>query len=143
MGDLHIIKLCVGIRNIEHLCTVQAAKLAEARHGEGRLWHRTRHGPRRKDELLASGSIYWVIGGIIKARQKLIGFDYYVDHDGIRQCLLLLDTVVVGTAAWPHRPFQGWRYLVASDAPPDLAEGDESNDMPDEMAKELRELGLL
>jgi len=143
MADLHIIKLCVGIQNIDHLRTVQTAKLAEARHGEGRLWHRTRHGPRRKDELLAGGSLYWVIGGIIKARQNLIGFDHYVDQDGNRQCLLLLDPVVVGTAAWPHRAFQGWRYLAANDAPPDLAEGDESNDMPDEMAKELRELGLL
>jgi hypothetical protein len=143
MADLHIIKLCVGIQNIDHLRTVQTAKLAEARHGEGRLWHRTRHGPRRKDELLADGSLYWVIGGIIKARQNLIGFDHYVDQEGNRQCLLLLDPVVVGTAAWPHRAFQGWRYLAANDAPPDLAEGDESNDMPDEMAKELRELGLL
>lgn len=143
MADLHIIKLCVGIQNIDHLRTVQTAKLAEARHGEGRLWHRTRHGPRRKDELLADGSLYWVIGGIIKARQNLIGFDHYVDQEGNRQCLLLLDPVVVGTAAWPHRAFQGWRYLAANDAPPDLAEGDESSDMPDEMAKELRELGLL
>ena len=143
MAKLHIIKLCVGIQSVDHLRTVQMAKLKEARHGEGRLWHRTRHAPRRKNELLAGGSLYWVIGGIIKARQKLTGFDHYVDAEGIRQCLLLLDPAIVGTAAWPHRAFQGWRYLIPKDAPPDLAEGDESIDMPDDMARELRELGLL
>jgi len=39
-----------------------------------------------------------------------------------------------------RRPFQGWRYLEPKEAPPDLsAAGD--TDLPDELVKQLRELG--
>lgn len=143
IGALHVIKLCVGIRDIDHLHQVQNDRLKDARHGKGRLWHRTRNTPRRMDELLDGGSLYWVIAGTFRARQRLIGHDHYMDEDGKRQCLLLLDREIVSTAAWPHRAFQGWRYLDAKDAPPDLADDDQSADMPPEMARELRELGLL
>ena len=42
------------------------------------------------------------------------------------------------------RPFQGWRYLAAADAPRDIgaADGDVAS-MPPEMVEELRSLGLL
>ena len=44
----------------------------------------------------------------------------------------------------PYRPFQGWRYLDAKDAPRDLgaASGDLAR-MPEAMRRELAELGLL
>ena len=143
MAPLHILKLSVGIQSIDHLELAQADKLAVARHGKGRLWHRTRNTPRRMEELLDGGSIYWVISGAIKARQRLIGFDHYLDEEGRRHCLLLLEPKIVATAAWPHRAFQGWRYLEARAAPPDLADDAEAGDLPSEMARELRELGLL
>ena len=44
----------------------------------------------------------------------------------------------------PYRAFQGWRYLIAKEAPPDLdrtAPG--ARHMPEQMRRELRELGLL
>jgi hypothetical protein len=44
----------------------------------------------------------------------------------------------------PFRAFQGWRYLEAKDAPADLdraAPG--ARNMPEQMRRELRELGLL
>ena len=75
---LHIIKLAVGIEDIDHLTDVQQRRLADAhaaRGAEARLWHRTRHAPRRATELLDGGSMYWVIKGRIAARQRLIGFE--------------------------------------------------------------------
>ena len=44
----------------------------------------------------------------------------------------------------PRRPFQGWRYLPAHEAPPDLGKGaGQVAEMPEELRRELRELGLL
>jgi hypothetical protein len=43
-----------------------------------------------------------------------------------------------------QRPFQGWRYLADHEKPADMTGGlSEMADMPDELRKELRELGLL
>ena len=143
MSTLHLKKLCVGIRDIKHLRTIQLARLKKGRDGEAKLWHRTRNTPRRIRELLDGGSLYWVIGGFICARQLLKGNDTYVDENGIRQCLLLLDGDVIPTVPMRHRPFQGWRYLNSEDAPPDSKTLGQSDNMPPEMARELRELGLL
>jgi len=140
---LHLKKLCVGVRDIEQLRTIQMARLKKGRDGESKLWHRTRNTPRRISELLNGGSLYWVIGGFICARQLLKGNDSYVDENGIRQCMLLLDGDVVPTVPRRHRPFQGWRYLTSKDAPPDSNGEGQSDNMPSEMARELRDLGLL
>jgi hypothetical protein len=44
----------------------------------------------------------------------------------------------------PYRAFQGWRYLEAKDAPPDLARvGRRMTSLPEPLRRELRELGLL
>ena len=91
--------------------------------GTPRLWHRTRHMPRRSEELLAGGSIYWVIGGRIRARQRLVGFESDRDPDGRKICRFMLDTDLVPTEPWPHRAFQGWRYLDPKDAPAGPAGG--------------------
>ena len=36
------------------------------------LFHRTFQMPKRREELLGGGSMYWVIKGIVQARQKLL-----------------------------------------------------------------------
>lgn len=41
----------------------------------------------------------------------------------------------------PCKPFQGWRYLEAANAPVDRRKGEQ--EPPPEMAEELRRLGLL
>ncbi len=140
---LHLIKLCVGINDVDHLVEAHERRLREmSRAGaEPRLWHATRNTPRRAAELLDGGSLYWVIKGRTAVRQRLAGIESAVDSDGRRLCRLMLDPLHVETVPWPHRPFQGWRYLEPAGAPPDLA-GIDPNLSP-EMAVELRELGLI
>jgi hypothetical protein len=137
---LHLIKLSVGTVSVEDLRRWQARRLKLS----GRVFHQTRMMPRRAEALLGGGSIYWVIKGLVQARQRLTAIEPRVDGDGRRTTLLVLDPDLVRTVATPHRAFQGWRYLQAEDAPPDLgdAPGD-APDMPAEMIAELRALGLL
>jgi hypothetical protein len=40
------------------------------------------------------------------------------------------------------RPFQGWRYLEAKDAPPDALDGQAGTGLPARLLQELRVLGL-
>jgi hypothetical protein len=144
--SLHIVKLAVGIRDVDHLAEVQIRRLADIRArlgGEAKLWHKTRHGPRRGRELLDGGSMYWVVKGRIAVRQRLLGFETDADEEGRRLCHILLDPVLVPTVSRRHRAFQGWRYLKAADAPADQPEGRREHDFPPALAEELRELGLL
>jgi len=141
---LHLIKLAVGVDDVDHLAELQARRLAQAG-AENRapvLRHVTRHAPRRAEELLTGGSLYWVIRGWVRVRQKLVGLDPVIG-DGVRRCALVLDPLLVRTVPRAHRPFQGWRYLPGSKAPPDTTDGDGVADVPEHMAAELRELGLL
>ena len=143
---LHLIKLSVGVESVEHLATLQADRLAR-RLAEGQkaiLAHRTRQMPRRQRELLEGGSIYWVIKGVIQARQRLRSFVQVRGADGVRRCDIVLDPELVLTHPRRRRAFQGWRYLNADEAPDDLdlAHSD-AEDMPAALKAELSELGLL
>ena len=142
--SLHLIKLCVGIDHINHLRAVQNARRQQAQSaGLGdRLWHQTRHMPRRSAELLDGGSIYWVIKGAIRVRQALREFETLTGEDKGRRCCIILDPELVPTDQWARRPFQGWRYLEGDDAPSDLLPGAGGDDMPPELVAELRALGL-
>lgn len=139
---LHMIKLSVGIEDIDHLKSVQESRRRLPERA-GKLWHQTRQTPRRASELLDGGSIYWVIKGMIRARQGIEGFDTLIGGDGIKRCRIFLDSTLVPTDHWPRRPFQGWRYLEEADAPKDLDSGESGADMPPELVAELRALGLL
>lgn len=141
---VHLIKLCVGVEDVDHLADLQGRRLAEARAGgrPGVLRHVTRHAPRRARELLDGGSLYWVIKGWVRVRQRLVGLDPVTDGE-VRRCALVLDPHLVRTVPRAHRPFQGWRYLPAAKAPPDAPSGGGLADVPDHLADELRELGLL
>ena len=143
---VHLIKLAVGIDSFSHLQERQRQRLevAEAEGGEAILRHLTRSTPRRAADVLDGGSIYWVIKRAVRARQRIVGIDSAVNQRGEQRCALILDRELVPVRAQPYRPFQGWRYLEPSDAPPDVIGGtDESVEMPSEMAEELRDLGLL
>lgn len=137
---LHMIKLSAGCDAVETLEAWQAERRARF----GRVFHRTRMMPRRREELLSGGSIYWVIRGLIQVRQEFVGIEPFVDEAGDRATLLLLDPELRRTSPTPRRAFQGWRYLPAADAPPDLDSAAAGQpEMPVEMLAELRTLGLL
>jgi hypothetical protein len=138
--SLHLIKLAVGVEDVDHFLDLQARRLAR----EGRLVHRTRQTPRRAAEVLDGGSLYWVIKGVVRVRQRLVGIETRPNDDGIPHCHLVRDPVVVRTCPQPRRPFQGWRYLLPMDAPPDLPAGQAADqEPPAEMLAELKELGLI
>jgi hypothetical protein len=143
---VHLIKLAVGIYSFSHLMERQRQRVADAavRGEEGQLRHLTRSRPRRADEVLDGGSIYWVIKGAVCARQRIIEIDTAVNHKGLPRCALIFAHELVPVRARPMRAFQGWRYLEAADVPVDAIGGiDESDKLPSEMAEELRALGLL
>jgi len=138
---VHLLKLAVGIDNIGHLRDVQERRLAE----NGHLFHITRFMPRRGEEVLDGGSLFWVVRNFIRVRQRILDLRS-VKTEGLvgSKCAFVLDPELVLTVPSRRRPHQGWRYFEASSAPPDLgASIEEFGDMPAEMAAELRALGLL
>lgn len=137
---LHLRKLCVGVDSVEQLEHFQARRL---KRGEA-LKHDTRMMPKRRDEILEGGSLYWVIKGLIQVRQAITDITPEVDADGRGFARLHLAPELVRVAPRGHRPFQGWRYLEAADAPEDLGRGGfGEGDLPAEMQAELRALGIL
>lgn len=136
---LHILKLCVGVNDIPELAEWQALRLRTV----GQIWHITRMMPRRGEEIVAGGSLYWVIKGMVAVRQRIVEIVPFQDDEGISRCKFILDKELVAVRPQPRRPFQGWRYLKDEDAPVDLPKGAVANDMPEKMRNELAELGLL
>jgi hypothetical protein len=144
--SLHLIKLCVGCDSISDLEEwIEENRTLHRRLGRDyEQTHTTRMVPKRVEELLDGGSLFWVIRGQVAARQKLLDVRPFTDGEGVGRCHLVLEPRVVAVEPRPYRPFQGWRYLVVKDAPRDidLNAGDLAT-MPEDMRRELAELGLL
>ena len=144
---LHLVKLCVGAQSIEDLTQWQAAnRKFKPRRGRClRVYHTTFQWPKRREELLDGGSLYWVIKGLIQARQRLTGFEEGHKEDGSPCCLILLDPDIVPVRPQPRKAFQGWRYFPEEDVPPDLKPGvdDGVAHMPQSLRRELAALGLI
>jgi len=143
---VHLIKLCVGVDTVAELAEWQAERLrrlARAKKQVGHC-HRTLQMPRRRDEVLDGGSLYWVIKGFVLVRQRVLDLRPDLKDDGTACCGIVLNTELVATRAHPRRAFQGWRYLDPADAPRD-AKGiaDSADDMPRAMREDLRELRLI
>jgi hypothetical protein len=144
---LHLIKLAVGcdsVRNLKDWIT-ERMKAAKKKGLPQHHVHVTRMVPKRGDEILAGGSLYWVIKGEIAAREKIIGIEPFRDKDGIGRCRIVMQPRVITVSPRPMRPFQGWRYLTEDAVPPDLGKAAAGTvaAMPEPMRRELRELGLL
>ena len=143
---LHLLKLCVGAESIGDLeGWIEQRRAAKARRGQAyEHIHTTRMTPKRVEELLDGGSLYWVIKGQISARETLLDIRPFTDAEGIGRTDLVLSGTVVPVMPRPFRPFQGWRYLKAEDAPADLGRSSGAiAQMPEELRRELRDLGLL
>ncbi len=139
---LHMIKLAVGVRDVAHLAEIQANRARTA----PPLRHQTRNMPKRADEIIAGGSIYWVINRVVLVRQRITGIIRDVWDDGSACAGLVLDAELVRVAGRGTKPFQGWRYLNAADAPPDIgATGVVSgiDELPEPLRQALTQLALL
>ncbi len=139
---LHVMKLAVGIRDKAHLAAFQAERAG----ANPPLRHRTRNMPRRAAEIVEGGSIYWVVAGALVIRQRIIDIAEDCWEDGTACAGLFLDPSLVPVAGRTVKPFQGWRYLAAEDAPPDLRAGERAagdDALPPALRRELRHLCLL
>ena len=136
---LHLIKLCVGVSEVSEL----RQWVKDARRGLDTLDHTTRMFPTRAEEILKSGSLYWVIRGMILCRQPIAGLVPVKGKDGISRCRIDFKAKIIPVWPTPRRAFQGWRYLSAEDAPKDLSKNSIASDMNEDMRRELSALGLL
>ncbi len=139
---VNLIKLSVGTDNVEDLVRWQQTRRAQTADGLPR--HVTRMWPKREAEILNGGSIYWVIKGLVQCRQPVLRLDEVIGEDGIRRCAIVLEPQLHRTQSVQKRPFQGWRYLSADEAPPDLPKGRENDDaLPVELNQALAEIGVI
>lgn len=134
--SLSLVKLCVGCDTVDELIAWWKAEI-----GEDQPWKmRTRQTPKRAAELVDGGSLYRVYKGFILSRQRIWAVET-VGAGPAARCEVTLDPKVILTIPTPRRAFQGWRYLEAKDAPPDLAGATGAEDVPAELARQLREIG--
>jgi len=141
MAGLHLMKLSVGTDDMADLAGWQSGR---GKGGDGYPRHVTRMWPKREAELLDGGSVYWVIKGVMLCRQRLLRLDKVVGGDGIPRCAMILDPELIRVTPTPRRPFQGWRYLPAPDAPRDLGHWDASEDeLPPKLSMALAEFGVV
>jgi hypothetical protein len=143
---LHLLKLCVGVASITDLEDwISMSMTMRRRSGQAEEQiHTTRMVPKRVEELLDGGSLYWVIKGQVSCRQVLRDIRPFTDNNGIGRCQLVLVPELIPIVPRPCRAFQGWRYLADHEKPADISAGEAAIvDMPDDMRRELAQLGLI
>ena len=142
---LHLQKLSVGSESFEDLAEWVEGEVGLCRkRGEEEVYiHTTRMMPSRVEEILAGGSMFWIIRGVMCCRQRVLDLRPVTGRDGISRCDIVLEPELIRTEPHPHRAFQGWRYLAAKDAPNDLRDMTEGTGLPTHLVLELKELGLL
>jgi hypothetical protein len=133
--SLHLVKLCVGVDKVEQL-TAWGRK--ERGRGSPPIVH-TRQTPKRFEEILDGGSLYWVIKGVILCRQPIVKITT-IEEAAHNRCEIELGDEVINVAPQPRRAFQGWRYFLEKDAPRDLKVSD-TGELPTKLARELLTLG--
>lgn len=144
---LHLIKLAVGCDSVKELKEWVAERMQTAKKKglPQRHVHITRMVPKRDSEILAGGSLYWVIKGEIAAREKIIGIEPFRDKDGIGRCRIVMQPKVISVSPRPMRPFRAGAISPTIPVPADLGKSAAGSiaAMPEPMRRELRDLGLL
>ena len=79
---INLIKLSVGTESMADLAAWQTSR--RALYDDGNPRHVTRMFPKRTEEILDGGSIYWVIKGMIQCRQRILRLDEVDGGDGLR-----------------------------------------------------------
>ena len=135
MSALHISKVAVGCASAETLRRRQVARLRD-----GYVPIVTRFRPKQAETLIG-GSIYWIIKHRFTVRQAILGF---ADSEADQRTIIRLDPLLVTVHAHPKRAHQGWRYLTAQDAPPDLnGDSDGIAMLPPTLLNKLSALALI
>ena len=145
--SINIVKLAVGVQSVEELALIQRRFLNQSRTQTSKgFYHSTKLMPKKHEAIVESGSLYWVIKGVICARQKIVEIIKQEDPDGIKRCRIYLENSIIKTTPIRKRPFQGWRYLKKNNTPADIIDpvtGSFDDDIPLEVQRQLLEVGLL
>ncbi len=143
--SLNLLKTAAGLQEIDQLIARQANNKF-VYNGKKVTWAYTRYAPKRADEIIESGgSIYWILKNRIQVRQKILGFEMAQDESDT-WCKIVVEPQLWRTYSQQKRAIQGWRYLEGKGVPADrrlYITGENEDDMPEEMAVELKKLGLL
>ena len=135
----HLKKIAVGIETVERLKIRQEMIFGTY----GRLFHSTRNMPKKRDELIQSGSMFWIIKRYVLVRQKIINIIPVVREDGSKGCEIELDKNLTKVIPTKMKPFQGWRYYLEEEIPQDLnVNCNEDDEVPEQIRSELIKLGL-
>jgi hypothetical protein len=138
---VHLTKLAVGVPSLE---AFEERVAGRRERGEGmQVW--TRAFPKRAAEVVDSGSLFWVVAGLLAARQRVLAIEQDRYDDGSRCTRIELEPSLIRVSPRPVRPFQGWRYLEADKAPPDWQSSDATGleQLPAGVLRQLRELCLI
>jgi hypothetical protein len=129
---LHLTKIAYGAASVAAL-----REWLEREPGEART--STRYLPKRHEELVG-GSLFWIHNHAIVGRSPLLGF---AQNDEGRWAIRM-EPRLIPVHPKAKRAHQGWRYLAAGDAPPDLGEGEVAGDaLPGRLIGRLAKLGLV
>ena len=142
---IHLLHMAARVESVAKLKQLQAERLVQsAAENKSELYTYTRNIPKRMDELIDDGSIYWVIKKYIKVRQRILGIERHTNEEGRAYCAIQIDPELKQVIARRQKAFQGWRYLKPEDIPVDLHPSQSKvANLPSALADELRELGLI
>ena len=132
---VHLKKLAVGISSIENLKDRQSFIFDTY----GEIINFTRNKPKRVDELIEGGSLYWIINRKVFVRQKILEIKSFVLEDGKKSAGIVLQNKLIRVRPVSMKPFQGWRYYQKSDVPTDI----DDDNFSDENNVELSKMGFI
>ena len=83
----HLKKIAVGIETIERLYVRQKM----IRETYGTILHTTRNMPKKREDLIKTGSMFWIIKRKVLVRQKILDILSVIRNDGSKGCEIELD----------------------------------------------------